>query len=836
MAGLDWARSRTQTTAPPTVLERLPNIDWEFAFTVALCLGAGTAVSNALENGGWSTDMPPLTMIVITGLLTATVLARTRLSMFLAWPLGIVAGAAMVFWQTLTLVGPGGVEARVNAIYTRFDAWFGVAFGSGVTNDQLPFNVLVLSLTWLGVFLFGWSVVRWHNAWIGLIPGGAVIFLDLVLVGDELTGTILIYLLLGFLLIMQTNLNANLKRWRSEGVEYPTFINLSFFHFSLWALIGLVVSAWVVPVGPYSTPAPVAAAIDGALERGADFVRLAGPLRSNKVIPIHSYSRTLTFDGSIKLGDRKLMAVTVTDPRLRGDMLLRGTVYDDYEGGGWRTGERAEIEVPQGASEQVAAAINEQLAESERRGTLVPLHIEMLAKTVAGTVIFTPGQPVGFDRSLIVDVPADAVSSTPAHPLANPYHSDEEIYTLTLDEEQIPVRVIRNSVDMPQSVEFVDLSSVAFSDTVEVDPGERIKRYRTYNVTGFVPNVSADDLRASDDEVTPFWIDATYTTLPVSVPQRVRDEAVRVVGDAETRYDRAAAVENFLRSSYQVDYKIDETPPGRDTVDYFLFDARRGYFNYHASAMVVMLRAVDVPARLAVGFAIQEEDIDPETGAYIVNDDNSYAWTEVYFPTYGWVPFNPSPDRPAVFETRERVAGGSMDDPLGLDPALRDQLPVNATEGFYIPPEVDSFPLQDGDRSIGILSEGESGYQPWLLVAVLGFAAAVAVAVTVGWNRSVMGLPYPQQVWEKTVRLASWGGFKPQPGQTPHEYISALGKLHRGMRDLDVLASAYTSSRFGKKELRETDRERLAEMWPVLRGALMSGILRRVARRSKRHD
>jgi hypothetical protein len=316
----------------------------------------------------------------------------------------------------------------------------------------------------------------------------------------------------------------------------------------------------------------------------------------------------------------------------------------------------------------------------------------------------------------------------------------------------------------------------------------------------------------------------------------VRDEAFRVIGDAETRYDRAAAIENFLRSSYPVDYKIDDTPPGRDTVDYFLFDARRGYFNYHASAMVVMLRSVDVPARLAVGFAIEEEDVDPATGAYIVNDDNSYAWAEVYFPDYGWVPFNPAPDRPAVFKPREVTPGMSLDDPLGLDPALRDQLPVSATEGFYIPPEVDTFPLQDGGGSTSVLSTDDTGYQPWLLLALLGFAAAVAVAVSFGWNRSVVGLPYPQQVWEKTVRLSSWGGFRPQPGQTPHEFVAALGRRHRGVHNLDVLASAYTSSRFGKKDLNEAERERLTQMWPQLRGALLGGIARRITRRTRRRD
>jgi hypothetical protein len=97
----------------------------------------------------------------------------------------------------------------------------------------------------------------------------------------------------------------------------------------------------------------------------------------------------------------------------------------------------------------------------------------------------------------------------------------------------------------------------------------------------------------------------------------------------------------------------------------------------------------------------------------------------------------------------------------------------------------------------------------------------------------VSDLPYPQQVWEKTVRLATWGGLGPQPGQTPHDYAAALGRRHRTVRGLDVLAGTYAASRFGKKEADEADNERLREMWPHLRGALIGGIAGRVFRRRR---
>ena len=118
--------------------------------------------------------------------------------------------------------GPGNLEQRLDAIYFRFETWFDLAFNGGVSNDSLPFNVLVLSLTWLGVFLFGWSVFRWQNAWIGLIPGGVALFLDMALIGDDLAGAVLLYMLFGFLLVMRTNLMARMAGLAARGHDLST--------------------------------------------------------------------------------------------------------------------------------------------------------------------------------------------------------------------------------------------------------------------------------------------------------------------------------------------------------------------------------------------------------------------------------------------------------------------------------------------------------------------------------------------------------------------------------------------------------------------------------------
>ncbi|KKK60672.1 hypothetical protein LCGC14_3022010, partial [marine sediment metagenome] len=232
-----------------------------------------------------------------------------------AGPLAAVVGAAVTFWQTLEMVGPGDLEQRIDAIYFRFQTWFHLAFTGGITNDSLPFNVMVVGLTWLGVFVFGWSLYRWHNAWLGLIPGGVALFMNLLFVDEALPISVFLYVLFGFLLVMRTNLMALMRRWRADGVSYPPLISLSFLHYTFWAGLFLVIAAWIAPVGPFATPGPVDALVQRLEGMGIHFVRLAGPLRVNKVVPIHDYTAVLPFHGSIDLSDRELLSVKVDDPR-----------------------------------------------------------------------------------------------------------------------------------------------------------------------------------------------------------------------------------------------------------------------------------------------------------------------------------------------------------------------------------------------------------------------------------------------------------------------------------------------------------------------------------------
>lgn len=790
-------------------------LDWEDWLTLLLALLVVLSVTMTVEGSGVTRPMPALALVGLIALLAGMLLARSPLPMLLAWPLALLLGAAVTFWQALEAVPGEGLREQVETIARRFQTWFHIAREGGISNDPLPFVLLLVALTWLGVFLLAWGLFRWHNAWPGVIAGGVALFLNLAIVGGSAGQALFLFALLAALLLMRAHLMGQMKGWRREGVPYPPFISLSYLHLTAWAVLGLLLLAWALPVG-----APPAAGLwEGVVERfqgvGVQFVRLAGPLRVKKIIPVHDYTSVLPFRGSVSLGERHILSVGIDDPDLSGPLLLRGAVYDEYSSGGWQASDRLELELPQEAQR----LIRERLEEGSLQGRLIPLTVRVEARSVVGSVLFSPGEPVYANIPATIKVPsANLYFYRPYIPRGGLGLSDEEIINRWLPPNLIGLEVQRSEEGRVISIRVASLDDLPLPDAQVLQPPKRLAKGESYRVLGFLPDFSPQELQDRTDWDYPDWVRVRYRQLPSTLPRRVIDLARKIAGDEPSPYRRAKAIEDYLRA-IPVDYALEDTPPGRDTVDYFLFQARRGYFDYHASAMVVMLRAVGIPARLAVGFVLDEDDRDPKTGLYRIRDRNAYAWPEVFFPGYGWLPFNPTPDRPADLRPGQRDRQEAELTPV--DPSQISDLPVSANVPLLdVPPEAASTPSPRGGGS-------EPPVALWAGLLALAVIAGSIASATLGWRRSVAGLPYPQQVWEKTVRLASWAGLGPRPGQTPADFARSLARTLRSLPDLDLLAAAYSRSRFGRREPSDDERRRLALLWARLRGPLAWEVIRR---------
>jgi transglutaminase-like putative cysteine protease len=121
-------------------------------------------------------------------------------------------------------------------------------------------------------------------------------------------------------------------------------------------------------------------------------------------------------------------------------------------------------------------------------------------------------------------------------------------------------------------------------------------------------------------------------------------QALEVTEGATRPYVAVAALEAWFRSEGGFAYDEDPPPYGTDPpLITFVLDHKAGYCQHFAGAMALMLRLLGIPARVATGFTSGE--YDDRRQEWVVTDHNAHAWVEVWFPEYGWLPFDPTPGR-----------------------------------------------------------------------------------------------------------------------------------------------------------------------------------------------
>ncbi|MBI4260047.1 MAG: DUF3488 domain-containing protein [Actinobacteria bacterium] len=196
-----------------------------------------------------------------------------------------------------------------------------------------------------------------------------------------------------------------------------------------------------------------------------------------------------------------------------------------------------------------------------------------------------------------------------------------------------------------------------------------------YSVVSEVPVTTPGLLRSSEGVPWPEEIVSRYTQLPAGLPARVVELAHRIADQEPTVYDKVMAVQRWLRENTRYRLDIPPDPPGADAVDHFLFERREGYCEHIASAMAVLLRAVGIPTRFAVGFDAGDRNL--LTGYFEVRESDAHSWVEVFHPGVGWVEYDPTHEvpiadpgagsrfiAPEVFAAIGRWLSGVIPDPV----------------------------------------------------------------------------------------------------------------------------------------------------------------------------
>ncbi|MBV8475847.1 MAG: DUF3488 domain-containing protein [Acidobacteria bacterium] len=121
---------------------------------------------------------------------------------------------------------------------------------------------------------------------------------------------------------------------------------------------------------------------------------------------------------------------------------------------------------------------------------------------------------------------------------------------------------------------------------------------------------------------------------------RIGNLAREVTAKSHNDYERAAAIEQYLRARYRYTLDLGHVQP-KDPIAYFLFERKRGHCEYFASAMAVMLRTLGIPSRIVNGF--RGGDFNDITSQYVVRMRNAHSWVEAYLADDGWISFDPTP-------------------------------------------------------------------------------------------------------------------------------------------------------------------------------------------------
>ena len=271
-------------------------------------------------------------------------------------------------------------------------------------------------------------------------------------------------------------------------------------------------------------------------------------------------------------------------------------------------------------------------------------------------------------------------------------------------------------------------------------------------------------------------------------PQLVRwrevyDKAKDITKDAKSPYEAVAAIESYFQSNYKYNEKADYSQATDGPLPSFFLDGKTGYCQMYAGTMTVMLRMLGIPSRVGEGFTEGTRNVS--RGTYVVTDRDAHAWVEVWFPKFGWMPFEPTPSRelPFDYSTTSKnfsdAATKSLAGVAGFDSARLEQLAKLAGT----PSRVSGAPLgggrgprEGGGGGVGAVvgKDWHPGFVSWLLL----LAAVVLVVLVLAKRLRSRGAVPPQGPARDRRRGASRpGGVRARPGRPAGRRHADAGRV-----------------------------------------------------------
>ena len=700
----------------PDLRDRLlyPRAGW---LSLGLIAVMALAVAWSVQGAAWLPHLDYLAPLALYAVLAGAILGVLPLSVVITLPVGALVGGLVVLWAVGGEYFPELTQAgRIFALRDEVATWILVLTRTGYPAELTPYAIGLGVLMWTTAFMAAYAVYRHNRVIDAIVLLGAALITNMSATFTDLFGTLLLFIAAALLLWLRAALVNRQEGWQrrrvNENLEVPAAIMRSGIIFAA----GSVLLAWAL------TSVAVAAPLTDAW-RGFDtvwsdirdrFDGVFGNLTNPQSrITGNSFGSSFTVSGSWVSNHDEALVVAASRP-----LYLRTGTHDIYTGRGWERTDGPQRQVP--AGQQLFS-----VATPERPTIVEAVRVETIAvemKQTIGRNLFTAGSP------LVVFAPV-VVEETAGQPV---------------------------------------LGSISAANALA--PGQ------VYQMSVAISEATEADLAAAGTEypeaITALYLDES------GISPRVRELALELTAGAQSPYERAEILANFLATDESFAYSTTAPvpPPGTDLVEFFLFDeeqGRIGFCQHYASAMAVMARAVGLPARVAVGFAPGERS---EDGTYLVREANAHAWTEIYFPGYGW----------QIFEATKTIDPGftraTGDPTVARPPALQG---IDPLLDFELDPAFDPpAPLESAEPVAGAIDPRTGGQQSGgedsragNAVVILGLVAGAGALVWLrlrGTQRRWRLLPAGDRAWEQLTLAADRAGVGPRPSETIYEYAGWL--------------------------------------------------------------
>jgi transglutaminase-like putative cysteine protease len=342
----------------------------------------------------------------------------------------------------------------------------------------------------------------------------------------------------------------------------------------------------------------------------------------------------------------------------------------------------------------------------------------------------------------------------------------------------------------------------------------------TYSVISDVPYRDRTVLREASHRYPPF-IRQQYLQIPADIAPHVRRQTQALLAKAnhppQSAYEKALYLAQTLKQTYFLQPDLPILSPKEDLVNAFLFKYKGGYPDHFSTVLTIMLRSIDIPARLVTGLGPGR--FNAFTGMYEVQNIDAYALSEVYIPHWGWFTFDPIPGHDLV------------------PPSVEDDYTFSVFKSFWswvagwLPsPLVNGFTaiftaLGTGlAQALGFLT---SGWQGWILgVLVLsGLAILVWLSPQIWrfwrYRQRLASLPPMERLYQQMLTILADGGTPKYPHEAPFEYVQRIDPIYSPIVVTLVLeiSQAYVGWRYGQQK---GNVSRIHEQLQVLRKQVSS--------------